>query len=59
MLSLRKLTGARVYSKQCDPDYWTACGPDVGTSDCAPEVNDCAPDYGEDGCLPSCGPEND
>lgn len=40
----------------CDPDYWIICGPDVDSSECAPEVNMCAPDYGEDGCLPECSP---
>lgn len=40
----------------CDPDYWVICGPDVGSSECSPEVNMCAPDYGDDGCIPDCGP---
>ena len=40
--------------KSCDPDYNPVCGPDVGS--CNPEVHMCAPDYGEDGCLPDCGP---
>lgn len=44
----------------CDPDYYVICGPDVGSDECSPEVNDCAPDYGEDDiCLPECSPEND
>lgn len=56
LLSIKKITGSHVYSKECDPDYWTICGPDVESSECSPEVNMCAPDYGEDGCLPNCGP---
>lgn len=42
--------------KGCDPDYWTICGPDVDSDECAPEVNNCAPDYGDNGCLPDCSP---
>ena len=57
MLTLEKLTkSAHVCMRECDPNYWVICGPDVGSSECAPEVNMCAPDYGEDGCLPDCGP---
>lgn len=44
--------------RECDPDYWTICGPDVGSNECSPEVNMCAPDYGEDGCLPDCNPND-
>lgn len=42
----------------CDPNFWTNCGPDAdaGGGVCSPDVNMCAPDYGEDGCLPNCGP---
>lgn len=58
MLSIRKLThSSRVHNRTCDPDYYLICGPDVGSDECSPEVNDCAPDYGEDGCLPGCSPE--
>ena len=56
MLGVKKITGHLVHSKECDPDYYIICGPDVGSSECAPEVNMCAPDYGEGGCLPDCGP---
>ena len=45
-----------VVSKECDPDYWTICPPDVDSDECHPEVNMCAPDYGDDGCLPGCSP---
>lgn len=45
-----------VTMKECDPDYWTICGPDVDSDECSPEVDMCAPDYGDDGCLPDCGP---
>jgi len=59
MLMFKKLTnGSIAIEKSCDPDYWTICGPDVGSSECSPEVCDCAPDYGDDGCLPDCGPND-
>lgn len=58
MLGIKKISGHSAHSKQCDPDYYVICGPDVGSSECAPEVNMCAPDYGEDGCLPDCGPND-
>jgi hypothetical protein len=45
-----------VNMSECDPDYYVICGPDVGSDECAPEVNMCAPDYGEDGCMPDCSP---
>ena len=45
-----------ILMRECDPDYYVICGPDVNSVECAPEVNMCAPDYGEDGCLPDCGP---
>ena len=45
-----------IRERGCDPDHWVICGPDVGSSECRPEVNMCAPDYGEDGCMPDCSP---
>lgn len=56
MLSIVELNDYPIYAKECDPDYWVVCGPDVGGNECAPEYNDCAPDYGEDGCMPDCSP---
>ena len=58
MLIFERLTGAKdmKLSRECDPDYWVGCAPDVGSDECNPEVQMCAPDYGEDGCLPDCGP---
>ncbi len=41
---------------ECDPDFWSNCGPDFGTDDCRPEVNACGPDFGDDGCMPECSP---
>lgn len=60
MLSCEQMTKENftIMMSGCDPDYWVLCGPDVGSSECSPEVNMCAPDYGEDGCLPDCGPND-
>lgn len=58
MLTCEPMTKTRfiIRMESCDPEYWVICGPDVGSSECSPEVNMCAPDYGEDGCLPDCAP---
>ena len=56
MFTIKRITGAHVYSNECDPDYYVICGPDVGSDECNPEVNMCSPDYGDDGCLPDCSP---
>ena len=58
MLICKPMTRSRktMHMTSCDPDYYIICGPDVGSSECAPEVNPCGPDY-DTSCLPECGPE--
>lgn len=51
---LTKPNGVRL-SNACDPDYYVICGPDVGSSECSPEVNMCGPDY-DTSCVPDCDP---
>ena len=46
MLSIKKISSHKALHHSCDPDYYVICGPDVDSSECAPEVNMCAPDYG-------------